>query len=166
MKRTLLCALCAALPALAEAADLRVEIELPELTPRPYVAMWLERSDNSVAANLAVWYDVRMRNDEGKTWLKDIRQWWRRIGRDTPVPIDGVTSATRGAGVHTLNFKSGSAPLGTLAKGEYRLIVEASREHGGREVIAIPVQWPPTGQKRQTAAGERELGRIAVDLIP
>ena len=29
---------------------------------RPYVAVWLERPDNSVAANLAVWYDVKMRN--------------------------------------------------------------------------------------------------------
>ena len=166
MKRSLLCALCAALPGLAGAADLRVELELPDLSPRPYVAVWLERPDNSVAANLAVWYDVRMRNDEGKTWLKDIRQWWRRIGRDTPVPIDGVTSATRGAGVHTLSFRAGQAPLGMLARGEYRLVVEASREHGGREVVTLPLQWPPAAQTTASGKGERELGRVSLELIP
>lgn len=166
MKRPLLGALCAAMAPLAIAADLRIEIELPDLSPRPYVAVWLERPDNSVAANLAVWYDVRMRNDEGKTWLKDMRQWWRRTGRDLALPIDGVTSATRGAGKHALTFKEGSAPLGKLAKGEYRLMVEASREHGGREVISVPVQWPPTSQQRATARGTSELGQITVEIAP
>jgi len=166
MKRILLCALCAALPGLAPAADLRVEIELPDLKPRPYVAVWLERPDNSVAANLSVWYDVRMRNDEGKTWLKDLRQWWRRTGRDLQVPIDGVTSATRPAGTHTLTYTAGTAPLGDLPAGEYRLVVEAAREHGGREVITLPVQWPPAAAQRESASGQRELGRVALDLVP
>lgn len=166
MKRPLLYALCAALPGLASAAELRIDLELPDLKPRPYVAVWLERPDNSVAANLAVWYDVRMRNDEGKTWLKDIRQWWRRIGRDLEMPIDGVTSATRGGGKHSLSFTAGSQPLGELAKGEYRLVIEASREHGGREVVTVPLQWPPASPQQLTAAGTHELGRIAVDLIP
>jgi hypothetical protein len=170
MKRPVLIALCALLTPLASAADLRVEIELPDIKAsdyrRPYIAVWLERPDNSVAANLAVWYDVRMRNDEGTTWLKDIRQWWRRIGRDTAVPVDGVTSATRGPGTHKLSFTDGAAPLGKLAKGEYRLMVEASREHGGREVISVPLQWPPAASKQVAASGEREIGRVAVELIP
>lgn len=170
MKRTLLLALCTVLPGLAAAAELRVELELPDLQisdyRRPYVAVWLERPDNSVAANLAVWYDVRMRDDEGLTWLKDIRKWWRRTGRDLTMPVDGVTAATRGPGTHKLAFTAGAQPLGELAAGEYRLVVEASREHGGREVVTVPLQWPPAAEQRLDADGARELGRVAVELIP
>mgnify|MGYP001407174322 FL=1 len=46
----------------AFAAGIEVEIELPRIDVsdyrRPYVAAWLERPDNSVAANLAVWFVV------------------------------------------------------------------------------------------------------------
>jgi hypothetical protein len=108
--------LLAAVPALA--ASLEVEVELPRFDVadyrRPYVAIWLERPDNSVAANLAVWYDAKMRNDEGSKWLKDMRQWWRRTGRTLELPIDGVTSATRHPGQHTLKLTAGQAPLGEL----------------------------------------------------
>jgi len=170
MKRIAPTLLCALLPGLAAAAELRVEVELPRIEVsdyrRPYVAAWLERPDNSVAARLALWYDLRMRDDEGKTWLKDLRQWWRRIGRDITVPVDGMTSATRNPGTHALTFTSGTVPLGMLAAGEYRLVVEAAREHGGREVVSVPLQWPPTQASRLDADGERELGRIAVELIP
>lgn len=170
MKHPTLFALLAFAPALALAAELHVQLELPEIAVsdyrRPYVAVWLEGPDNRVAAKLAVWYDLRMRNDEGKTWLKDLRQWWRRIGRDTALPVDGITGATRNPGMHALRFASGTAALGRLAAGEYRLVVEASREHGGRELLSVPLQWPPTAATQLRAAGEREIGRVAVELIP
>lgn len=168
--RLALAALCTAIAQPLAAADLTVNIELPAFNVsdyrRPYVAVWIERPDNSVAANLAVWYDVNMREARGTEWLKDMRLWWRRIGRDLTVPIDGVTSATRAPGEHTLSFALGQAPLGKLAAGEYRLIVEASREHGGREVITVPLQWPLTAGATLNAQGEHELGAIAVRLAP
>ena len=52
----------------------------------------------TVVTTLALWYDLDNPKDEGDKWLKDIRQWWRRVGRDVEVPIDGVTSATRAPG--------------------------------------------------------------------
>ncbi|MFN4064998.1 MAG: DUF2271 domain-containing protein, partial [Parazoarcus communis] len=108
----LLCSGLLATPALA--AELKLDIEVPRLNVaeyhRPYVAVWIEKPDNSVAANLAVWYDTKMRNDEGTKWLKDMRQWWRRIGRDVAVPIDGVTSATRAPGMHSISFVEGKSP--------------------------------------------------------
>ncbi|MDX1550041.1 MAG: DUF2271 domain-containing protein, partial [Lysobacter spongiicola] len=70
------------LPASLPAAGLDVTLEIPRLNVaeyhRPYVAVWIERPDHSVAANLAVWYDDDMKGDEGTKWLKDMRQWWRR----------------------------------------------------------------------------------------
>ncbi|MBL8444404.1 MAG: DUF2271 domain-containing protein [Zoogloeaceae bacterium] len=160
--------LLAAAPALA--ATIEVEVELPKFDVadyrRPYVAIWLERPDNSVAANLAVWYDAKMRNDEGSKWLKDMRQWWRRTGRTLELPIDGVTSATRHPGQHTLKLTAGQAPLGDLQPGEYRLLVEAAREHGGRELLSLPLQWPPTTDERSELRGEHELGNVSLQLRP
>jgi len=154
----------------ATAGGIDVEIELPRIDVsdyrRPYVAAWIERPDNSVAANLAVWYDVKMRNGEGAKWLKDMRLWWRRSGRELEVPIDGITSATRHPGKHTLSFTTGQEPLGTLAAGDYRLVVEASREHGGREVITLPLTWPPTIATRTEAHGEHEITSVVVQLKP
>jgi len=107
-----------------------------------------------------------MRNDEGSKWLKDMRQWWRRTGRSLELPIDGVTSATRHPGQHTLKFSAGEAPLGELAAGEYRLLVEAAREHGGRELLSLPLQWPPTADARSEVRGEHELGTVSLQLRP
>ena len=102
----------------AVAADLTVKFDLPQLDVaayhRPYVAAWIERADQGVAGTLAVWYDVKTKNNpegEGTKWLKDLRQWWRRIGRELTMPVDGVSSATRPAGKHQINATESDAQL-------------------------------------------------------
>lgn len=159
-------------PALA--ASLALNIEVPRLNAaeyhRPYVAAWIERSDNTLATTLAVWYDVRTKTNnpegEGTKWLKDLRQWWRRGGRELAVPVDGVTSATKPAGKHQLSFAEGTGALPKLAPGAYKLVVEAAREVGGREVVSIPFQWPPASAAQPVAAGKEELGEIRLELKP
>jgi len=166
-----LASLCSA-PALA--AGLSVSIEVPRLTVaeyhRPYVAAWIERPDQSVAGTLAVWYDVKNKGGnpegEGTKWLKDIRQWWRRIGRELAMPVDGVSGATRPAGKHAINVGEGTAQLPKLAPGAYKLYVEAAREAGGREIVNIPFQWPPTQAQQADVAGSSELGEIKLELKP
>ena len=151
----------------ARAADLSVSVEIPTLPVaeyhRPYVAVWIEGADQAIAANLAVWYQVR--GDHTK-WLPDLRQWWRRGGRDLRVPVDGVTGATRPVGQHLLKFDAKQDPLGKLAPGQYALVVEAVREVGGREAVRIPFEWPIKAAKRDTASGSKELGAIALSLNP
>ncbi len=159
----------AALP--AAAAELSVRLELPQLQVaeyhRPYIAMWLERTDQQAPiSHLAVWYDQKKKDNGGTKWLKDMRQWWRKGGRDLQTPVDAVTSATRAPGVHTLSFASGKAPLGDLPAGEYELLVEASREAGGREVVRIPLSWPPKSAQSASAKGQEELGTVTVQLKP
>lgn len=157
-----------AAPALA--ADLEISIEIPKLDVaeyhRPYVAVWLEGPDKKVAANLAVWYDVANRNQEGDKWLKDLRQWWRRTGRTLTVPADGLTSATRAPGTHDIKFDATHPALKALAAGEYELVIEAAREVGGREVLRVPLQWPPEKGTTASAKGEHELGSVAVTVKP
>src|SRR5690349_12006786 len=125
--------------AAAQAADLSVSVEIPELPVaeyhRPYVAVWIENANQAIAANLAVWYQLR--GDHTK-WLPDLRQWWRRGGRDLKVPADGLTGATRPVGQRLLKFDAAQPPLASLKPGQYAVVIEAVREVGGREVVRIP----------------------------
>lgn len=149
----------------ASAAPLAATIEVPALDVaeyhRPYVAIWIEGADKAVIANVGVWYDVKMKNDEGETWLKDLRQWWRKSGRELDLPIDGVSGPTRPVGVHEVSIPE--ALLAKLASGtEYTLVVEAAREVGGREVVRLPFTWAADAKIASTAAGKTELGAITL----
>jgi hypothetical protein len=150
----------------AMAADLQVSVEIPTLEVaeyhKPYVALWLE-NEKGESTNLAVWYQLESRgekSEKGEEWLKDMRQWWRRIGRDTDMPVDGVSGATRAPGKHTVTFAEGKAPLGKLKPGNYVLMVEAAREVGGRELVKVPFTWPVTAV--QSATGKKELGEVKI----
>lgn len=159
---------CLSLPALA--AELSVKIEIPQVPVaeyhRPYVALWLEKADHSPMTPLAVWYDQKKKDNGGAKWLKDLRQWWRKGGRELDVPVDAVTSATRLPGVHTLTYSSGKAPIDQLAAGDYQLVVEATREGGGREVLRLPLSWPPKSAQSASAKGVEELGTVSMQLKP
>lgn len=164
-KALTLCALATYLP--VSAAELEVEIEIPRLNVaeyhRPYVALWIEQ-DNQHIADLNVWYDQKMNNNEGEKWLKDMRQWWRRSGRSLEFPVDGVSGATRAVGTHTVNFSSDSAALKPLKAGNYELLVEAAREVGGREILRIPFSWPAQTTQAASVQGSNELGRITLTV--
>jgi len=152
------------------AADMDVTVEIPRLQVaeyhRPYVAIWLEKPDQSHAADLAVWYDLKLKDKEGEKWLKDLRQWWRRSGRSLEMPVDGLSAATRAVGTHSLKFSDSRTPLQALPAGEYRLVVEAVREVGGRELLRMPFSWPPQQTETQSIQGESELGAIRLTLNP
>lgn len=160
----------AALAAPGFAADLNVKVEIPRLTVaeyhKPYVAFWIEGADQTFVRNLAVWYDLKMKNNEGTKWLKDMRQWWRKSGRDLQMPVDGLSGATRAPGEQQLNFNAAKSGLDKLPAGEYALVVEAAREVGGRELIRVPFQWPPKSAQTAQAKGEHELGAVTLTLKP
>lgn len=152
-------------------ADLDLSIEIPRLSVaeyhRPYVAMWVESADHGVAGTLAVWYDLQTKKtDPGTTWLKDMRQWWRKTGRDLKMPVDGISGATRPPGTHPISFRGASTFLGKLQPGSYELVVEAAREVGGREVLRIPFQWPGSAAKSGKAQGQHELGSVSLTIKP
>ncbi|GAA0430315.1 DUF2271 domain-containing protein [Massilia aurea] len=151
----------------AVAADLSVKFDLPQLNVaeyhKPYVAIWLERADQSVAANLAVLYDLK-KDAAGDKWVKDLRTWWRKAGRDAKFPLDGVSGATRPAGSQTMKFDDAKHGLDKLPAGDYKLVVEASREAGGRELVKVPFTWTGKGKVAANAAGKEELGAVALEL--
>jgi hypothetical protein len=156
-----------ATPALA--GDLTATIELPKMSVaeyhRPYVAIWIERPDETAVKTLAVWYDVNNRKGEGATWLKDMRQWWRRAGRSMTLPANGVSGPTKAPGKHQVMVPA--ARLADLPPGQYRLVVEAAREVGGKEIVRVPFEWPAKGKaKTVSAAGTGELGTITLTIKP
>ena len=155
--------LAAAAPAVA--ADLSVSVELPRLNTasyhRPYVAVWIERPDQSAVRTLAVWYQQTRNNEgDGKDWLKDLRTWWRKGGRAMTLPADGVSGATRAPGRQSITVPG--ARLAGLQPGQYNIVVEAARELGGREVVRVPFRWGAANAG--TASGSTELGAVRVTV--
>ena len=151
----------AAAPAMA--ADLTVSVEIPRVSGasyhRPYVAVWIERPDNTAVRTLAVWYQQTANSEgDGKDWLKDMRTWWRRGGRAMTLPADGVSSATKAPGRHAVTVSG--ARLSNLPAGDYVMVVEAARELGGREVVRVPFRWGAANTARAT--GSTELGAVSV----
>jgi len=183
MKRLLLAPLFA-VPALCGAAGFTVSIEVPRINVAayhpPYVAAWIEKEDNTAAANLAVWYQqekgqarpakdgkpAQGGSESGTKWLPDLRQWWRRSGRHASLPIDGVTGATKPPGTHEFTVDAADPRVSALAPGNYRLVVEAAREDGGRELLKLPFAWPMTAAGTQQAQGSSELGAVTVTFTP
>ena len=148
-------------PALA--ADLTVSVEIPRLSVaayhRPYVAVWIERPDNTAVRTMAVWYEIS-NVAEGKDWLKDMRTWWRRGGRAMTMPADGVSGPTKAPGRHSVTVPA--ARLRSLPAGQYNIVVEAARELGGREVVRVPFRWGAANTGAGTGATELGAVRVAV----
>ena len=168
-KRTTLL-LGTALTSTAFAGDLEVKIDVPLLTVasyhKPYVAIWIESQDQRFVRNLALWHQLKSKGNEGDKYLKDLRQWWRKSGRDLTMPVDGLSSATRAPGTHTLSFNGAKSGLNNLPAGDYQLVVEAAREAGGREMLRVPFQWPTKSTQTAQAKGETELGDISLTVKP
>ena len=154
----------------AMAADLALKLDIPQLNVaeyhRPYLAAWLENADQKVVANLAVLYDVKKKDNAGTKWLKDMRQWWRKSGRDVAMPMDGVSGATRGPGEHTLTFPVAKEALNKLPAGQYNVVVEVAREAGGREAVKVPLTLPVKAAQNVAAKGKEEVGDVVVQLKP
>jgi len=152
----------------ALAADLSVKFELPQMNVaeyhKPYVAIWIERADQSVASTLAVLYDVKKKDNAGEKWVKDMRTWWRKAGRETTLPMDGVSGATRAAGSHTMSFGPARTGIDKLPAGDYKLVIEAAREAGGRELVRVPFTLPAKGKVAASANGKEELGAVSIEI--
>src|SRR5688572_19192595 len=139
MRSIVMLAVPVAMAGAAHAGTLELTVEIPKLNVaeyhRPYIAIWIEDASGKVAGNLSVWYDIKLKDQEGEKWLKDIRQWWRRTGRTLELPADGVSSPTKPPGRNAVKFDTASDPFANLAPGDYKIVVEASREVGGKELV-------------------------------
>jgi hypothetical protein len=145
----------------AMAAELNVTVEVPRIPVAeyhaPYVALWIEKPDATAAGTLA----VRFRPNHEK-WLKDMRQWWRKSGREMTYEADGLSGPTRAPGLQKYAFSSDNNELlKALQPGQYTLVVDAAREAGGYESVRVPFTWGKPA-KPKSAKGSKELGAVTV----
>ena len=109
-------------------------------------------------------YDVKKKDNAGEKWVKDMRTWWRKAGREATLPIDGVSGATRAAGSHTMSFGPARTGIDKLPAGDYKLVIEAAREAGGRELVRVPFTLPAKGKVAASANGKEELGAVSIEI--
>lgn len=144
----------------AAKVDLTIELQLPDITAdpyhKPYVAAWLETPKRKGVHTFLFWA-------EQEEWFKDLRQWWRKIGRKKKPNYDAVTGATRKPGVYSIHWNGTLIDGSQIKPGEYVLHFESVREQGSREYLRQKIT---IGGKPQTFIldGQTELGRIAITI--
>lgn len=130
------------------ATELQLSLKLPTQQGEyhnPYVAIWIENASGKSVRTLALW------RGESK-WLKDIRRWWRKVGRKDAQLVDAMTSATRAAGKYPLTFQALDDQQRALPAGNYVLNIEVVRENGGRGMSKQKFTLNGTSQKFTLAA--------------
>lgn len=142
----LLLSLCFTLPSWAktipDSATMDVQLAIPTIETshyaRPYVAVWIEDGHKKPVRTVELWVG---RDD----WLKDLRSWWRKVGRNDRALVDAVTSATRPAGKYRFTWDGLDDQGKRVEQGEYTFYVEVVREHGGRNILRQKLQLGEKG---------------------
>ena len=144
-----------------KAETLEVSIDIPKInsTPyhKPYIAVWIETPKRKGVHTLAFW-------KEQSDWFKDLRQWWRKIGRNKSPNYDAVTGATRKPGTYQLTWDGALVSGKQITAGKYVLHIEAVREQGGREYIRQVIYLGQKNTQNYTLSGKAELGKIAISI--
>lgn len=135
--------------------NITIDLTLPELDAHPYhkpfVAVWLETPERQPVETIAIWYD-------DAEWLKDLRQWWRKLGRSQHASsqLDGLSGATQKPGTHTITWQ-GDTALRTAY-----LNIEVVREEGGRSYHREAIDL--TQAKVYEVDGSHEYGPTKISV--
>lgn len=133
-----------------------IDYEIPAIDAdryrKPYLAVWIEHEDGRAVRQLHVLGD-RSR------WLSELPRWWRHYGRNDPAGALGIARPTRAPGRYTLAWDGRDDRGRPMPAGRYVLRVEAAREHGGHEDIALPFPLGGTTSPLRHQ-GQAEIGRL------
>ncbi len=151
------------LPNITHAQTITVSVEIPDIKTspyhKPYVAVWIETPKREGVHTLAFW---RQQAD----WFKDLRQWWRKIGRNQSPDYQAVAGATRKPGVYSLQWDGKLTSGKMLPAGEYLLHVESVREQGSREYLQQAFTYPSDNKQVFTIEGKQEIGTVTLSIQP
>ncbi|MEN0037840.1 MAG: DUF2271 domain-containing protein [Cellvibrio sp.] len=136
-----------------------VDYEIPSLDVaeyrRPYVAIWIADDKGNSVRQLQLLGENR--------WLRDLRLWWRKVGRSDDSLVDALAGATRKPGRYRIEWDGRDAQGKTVAQGNYELHIEVAREHGEHELLLLP--FILNGQTvSANAKGTNEIGRVSLGL--
>lgn len=142
-------------------AELEVQVELPKIETgtyhRPYVAVWIENEQQQPVRLVEAWL-------EKPDWIKDLRRFWRKLGRSEPQLVDAKTGATKGPGSYKVRWDGKDEQGKAVAPGTYVLFVEAAREQGGRNLAKQAFKWDGSAVQVEIKAS-KELGKIQLTSV-
>ncbi len=146
--------------ALAAAAEtIQISLDLPKVTAdnyhRPYLAVWLESPDRQAVATLALW-------KQKDKWLPELRQWWRKVGRQNSQGVDAISGATHNPGSYQINWNGLDNQNKAVPTGAYVVHIEAAREEGGREYVHQAITLGEGGQFKLN--GTSEIGTVTIKV--
>jgi hypothetical protein len=141
--------------------ELEVQVELPKIETgtyhRPYVAVWIEDEQQQPVRLVEAWLDK-------PDWIKDLRRFWRKLGRSEPQLVDAKTGATKGPGSYKVRWDGKDEQGKAVAAGNYVLFVEAAREQGGRNLAKQAFTWDGSAVQIEIKAST-ELGKIKLTSV-
>lgn len=141
--------------------ELEVQVELPKIDTgtyhRPYVAVWVENEQQQPVRLIEAWLDK-------PDWIKDLRRFWRKLGRSEPQLVDARTGATKGPGSYKVRWDGKDEQGKAVAAGNYVLFVEAAREQGGRNLAKQAFTWDGSAVQIEIKAST-ELGKIKLTSV-
>lgn len=107
--------------------ELQIELALPKLDARryerPYVAVWVEDDKGAHVATLALW-------GRNRRWVSELTNWWK-ADPEARNRVDAIGRASRGPGEYRLSWNGTDDAGSAVAAGDYTVVIEVSREHGG-----------------------------------
>lgn len=118
----------------------------------PYLALWIAKPDGSPVRQLLVLGD-RSR------YLQALPQWWRLYGRDDEAAVHGIARPTRQPGHYTVQWDGLDDAGRPCPPGDYRIELEAAREHGGRQRLTLPLRAPDGNVRHRPRPGD-EIGAL------
>ncbi|MEM6808130.1 MAG: DUF2271 domain-containing protein [Pseudomonadota bacterium] len=134
-----------------------VDFQIPRVESgkyrRPYVALWITDSERKPVRNLLILGD-------SQRWAQENRRWWRAVGRENRELLDGYARATRRPGSYSVSWDGRDDRGKPVAGSQFRLHLEAAREHGGHTYQTFDIDLSAPVEARVTAEGE--LGDIAI----
>lgn len=141
--------------------QLEIQVELPKIDTgtyhRPYVAVWIENEQQQPVRLIEAWL-------EKPDWIKDLRRFWRKLGRSEPQLVDAKTGATKGPGNYKVRWDGKDEQGKAVAAGNYVLFVEAAREQGGRNLAKQVFTWDGSAVQIEIKAS-KELGKIQLTSV-
>ena len=145
------------------AVDLEIAPQQGYRYHRPYVAVWVEDANGRPVRTLSAWVNTSGR---GPRYIRELRRWFsmERDQQDAGGPdlISTVSSATRLPGQYTVTWNGRDDRGNVVDQGDYRVIVEAAREHGTYQLMQ---QDLTLGAKPVAAdlGSNEEIGRARVE---
>jgi thiamine biosynthesis lipoprotein len=143
--------------------ELTVHLEIARIdgfrTRRPYVAVWIEDQDKFPVKTIALWMEKAKYLNEMRAWYKDDRLRAMAEGSDITKSVSG---ATRPPGKYTVKWDGKDNAGKPVKAGKYAVFVEATREHGGYQLMHEELEFTGIPKQVELKGGE-ELTSASLD---